>query len=100
MNIKDIKGISGVGSRQPVANDNRRPEPSDAKPKTDATGTTDQLTLTAAGRYLANVEEHGEAAPVDKPKVEALRAALADGSYQVDARRVAAKLIRTDQELV
>lgn len=100
MNIKDIKGITGVGPRQPVGSDARRPAHADGNDRAEATGTTDQLTLTAAGRYLANLEGGSDAAPVDKAKVEALRNALADGSYEVDAERVAAKLLSMERELL
>ncbi len=35
-------------------------------------------------------------APVDSDKVEALRAALADGSYKVDAKSIANKMLESD----
>lgn len=54
----------------------------------------DRVTLTPAARHLLETTEAG--APVDEAKVAAIRAAIADGSYTVDAGRVAERLIGLD----
>lgn len=49
---------------------------------------TDSLQLTASARTLGDAD-----APVDSHRVEKLRQAIADGSYHVDADRIAGKLL-------
>jgi negative regulator of flagellin synthesis FlgM len=48
----------------------------------------DSLQLTPSARTLGDAE-----APVDSHRVEKLREAIADGSYRVDADRIAGKLL-------
>ena len=62
----------------------------DASRKDAITADTDSLRLTASGRALG---EGATEAPVDAHRVEKLRQAIADGSYRVDADRIAGKLI-------
>ncbi len=83
-----------------------------AKPATGRTGVTgrsqpvgtgsngDQVTLTDTARTLQAAEQRAaQASGVDERRVAELRAALADGSYQVDSRRVARKLVGFEQRL-
>ena len=51
---------------------------------------TDSLELTAPARALG---DGGADAPLDARRVEHLRQAIADGSYRVDADRIAGKLL-------
>lgn len=51
--------------------------------------------ITGATRQLLDLVKAGDpSAAVDMAKVERLRAAIADGSYQVNAREVADRLVR------
>jgi negative regulator of flagellin synthesis FlgM len=60
-------------------------------PKKDATlPEADSLELTPSARALG---EGATEAPVDVHRVEKLRQAIADGSYRVDADRIAGKLL-------
>jgi negative regulator of flagellin synthesis FlgM len=60
-------------------------------PKKDALATdADSLELTPSARALG---ESASEAPVDMHRVEKLRQAIADGSYRVDADRIAGKLL-------
>jgi negative regulator of flagellin synthesis FlgM len=60
-------------------------------PKKDAIAPeTDSLQLTPSARVLG---EGAAEAPVDVHRVEKLRQAIADGSYRVDADRIAGKLL-------
>ena len=98
MNIKDLSGIGALtpvdGSRGNAGSPRKGEAGEPAAPAT----TADQLTLTEVGQYLAH--SAGEPAPVDRERVDAIREALADGSFEIDSERVAAKLLRLDRELV
>lgn len=97
MNIKDLSGISGItpvdGSRGNTGGARKNDPPEPASPAS----TADQLSLTAVGQYLASAAE--EPAPVDRERVDAIRNALADGSYEIDSERVAARMLKLDREL-
>ena len=66
------------------------PRKADAPKKDAIAPETDSLKLTASGRAL---REGATEAPVDAHRVEKLRQAIADGSYRVDADRIAGKLL-------
>jgi len=96
MNIKDIGSLGSspsVGSRS----EGDTPRKSDAAAAVDRASTSDQLTLTDIGRYLASSTNEP---PVDRERVDTIRQALADGSYEIDSARVAAKLLQLDRELI
>jgi negative regulator of flagellin synthesis FlgM len=100
MNIKDIKALGGVSPIDASRSNATAPRRSEAGHSTSPTATAaaDQLTLTDVGQYLAS--SAGEPAPVDRERVDAIRHALADGSYEIDPERVAARLLRLDRELI
>jgi negative regulator of flagellin synthesis FlgM len=85
----------GSGRRtEPV----RAVEPA-AAPKRTSAG-EDQLTLTGASRQLQQLSAAVAAAPdVSARRVEALRALIEKGHYEVDARRIADRLIDFEREL-
>lgn len=63
-------------------------------PKKDAVAPeTDSLQLTPSARVLG---ESATEAPVDAHRVLKLRQAIADGSYRVDADRIAGKLLHIE----
>jgi len=97
MNIKDIGRLGSAGPVEGSRSDSGTPRKSDAGAAVDRSPTSDQLTLTDIGRYLANSTNEP---PVDRERVDTIRAALADGSYEIDSARVAAKLLRLDRELI
>ena len=98
MSIKDVTGLTGPRT---VESTNRHPGGA-AKhaPQEDSRtdSTSDTLSITSIGKYLAGAAD--DAAPVDKERVQAIRQALADGSYEIDADRVAAKLLRAERDLL
>lgn len=55
-----------------------------------------QLTESAMAMHLAS---QGADAPVDAQRVAQVREAIADGSYRVDARSIAARLIGLEKQL-
>ena len=83
-----INGLPPIGSTPDVpAVTARKAE----APKKDATlPESDSLELTPSARALG---ESGADAPVDSHRVEKLRQSIADGSYRIDADRIAGKLL-------
>lgn len=90
----DIKSIN------PNLANNRLNETSNGGQKGSAAATTsseakstDKVTLTS----VTDLEQKAQSASVDNSKrIEELKAAIKDGSYQVDAEKVAKKLIQTE----
>ena len=56
-------------------------------------GSTDRVELTSTAQVLGG----GAEAPVDAPRVEALRRQIADGGYRIDAERIAGKLLELER---
>ncbi|TAK54322.1 MAG: flagellar biosynthesis anti-sigma factor FlgM [Gammaproteobacteria bacterium] len=62
--------------------------------------TEDQVTLTDSARQLQRLSEEVAAAPeLDTARVAALRQAIERGEYQVDARRVADRMLALEHTL-
>ncbi len=65
-----------------------------------AAQTGDQVTLTDSARSLQKFEEAVAKTPVvNTAKVDAVKHAVQSGTYQIDAGRVAAKILQFDGEL-
>jgi negative regulator of flagellin synthesis FlgM len=58
----------------------------------------DQLKLTDSAKALQQAART-DATPVDAQRVERVRQALADGSYKVDAGRIADRMIAMERQL-
>ncbi len=60
----------------------------------------DSVTLTASARQMQKLSEAVAAAPVvDAARVESVKRAVAQGTYEVNAERVADKLLAANREL-
>lgn len=66
-----------------------------------ATVETDSVRLTgeAAGLQALERQLGTEPAGIDMARVEAVRAAIADGSYRVDAQQIASKMLELEKQL-
>jgi negative regulator of flagellin synthesis FlgM len=96
-----ISGIDGrpvqVGGGAPVS---RARDTTDGR-KADTTGTASNVDVSDTARTLAVLEEKIAAMPViSEARVEAVRRALDEGRYHVDAQRVADKMMRFEGDLL
>jgi negative regulator of flagellin synthesis FlgM len=83
-----INGLPPVGSTPDVPAVSARK--TEAARKDPIAPEADSLELTPSARVLG---EGAADAPVDSPRVERLRQSIADGSYRIDADRIAGKLL-------
>jgi negative regulator of flagellin synthesis FlgM len=92
--VAPVKGSNSNG----VVTDKPQGEPagaSAAKPES-----RDTVTLTNSARSLQKIEEAVAKAPVvNASKVAAVKHAVSSGTYQIDARRVADKLLNFERGL-
>jgi negative regulator of flagellin synthesis FlgM len=89
--------VKGSNSNSTVADKSQGAAPAAAAA---AAQTGDQLTLTNSARSLQKIEEAVAKAPVvDVAKVAAVKQAVQNGTYQVDAGRVADKLLQFENGL-
>jgi negative regulator of flagellin synthesis FlgM len=99
--------ISGISTAEPVAKptgsgsngvvtDKSQSEGSAAA----ATAQTDHVTLTDSARSLQKIEEAVAKTPVvNADKVAAAKQAISSGTYQIDAGRIAGKLLKYESGL-
>lgn len=84
-------GSSGSGPSSAGANP---PDATAGSPKAD-----DQVRLTDSALALQQAARAGDAPVIDSQRVERLRQALADGSYKIDAGRIADRMLALEQQL-
>ncbi|HEY6644873.1 flagellar biosynthesis anti-sigma factor FlgM [Povalibacter sp.] len=71
-----------------------------AAPADTAAAGSNPVQITDQARKLASLEHAVKSLPVvNESRVVEIRLALEEGRYQVDAERIADKLLRTEQEL-
>lgn len=64
------------------------------------TRSTDTVELTSGGKLLARLEKTLASLPeIDSGRVEAVKAQIEKGEFQIDADKIAEALLRTDREL-
>ena len=91
--------IDGTTPRSPVSG------PTPVAPRSDAaanpaTHPEDTVDLTNVARLMQRVENMlASVPPTDRARVDAVRQALANGSYEVDPERIAARIINLEREL-
>ncbi len=94
--------IDGVGQR-PVQVTGRDAKPQAQRPETDKPQqehTADTVQLTDSAKQLRQLEEILANQPVtDAKRVEEIKEAIASGEYEINAERIAEKLLQLDKEL-
>ena len=97
MNPK-INGVSGGSPRVESGQRTNDVQRSD-KPAPTASG-VDQVSLTESGQLMVRLEKILEDLPaVDRDRVETIKQAISDGTYSVNAEKVAAEVLRMEMDL-
>lgn len=89
--INQGSGGSGHGSATTAA--------ASAGSTATASKTDDQLKLTDSALALQQAARPDDTAAIDPQRVERVRQALADGSYKIDAGRIANRMLALEQQL-
>lgn len=98
--VNKIDGVSGQRPAVPNAGQNARADRANAERGSAPAQGSDQLSLTTSAQLLKELNEAVAATPeVDASRVEAIKQAIADGSYQVDAGRIADQLLKLEDQL-
>lgn len=103
MPINNITGFTGnqsqrtsEGTQVQVA----RNEPTASQQQTGRPSTVDTVSLTDTAARLRNLENNLAQLPVvDSQRVETMRQAIENGTYQSDAKRTASKLAEFERQL-
>ena len=100
----DISRVTGAGPRDTAApRQTRLAAERGAQERgqsTTAAAPTDALTLSADASKIISIESKLKHLPeVDEARVERIRAAVAQGDYHIDPRRVAQKFLELDGQL-
>jgi negative regulator of flagellin synthesis FlgM len=66
---------------------------------TPAAPAGDSVQLTASARALQEAAQADKGNPIDTQRVEQIRKALADGSYRIDATRIADRMTSLENQL-
>ncbi len=77
-----------------------RSEPNARQQETRSSSAADSVSLTDTAARLQKLEGTIAALPVvDAQRVEAIRSAIANGEYQIDAQSIAEKMLAFDEQL-
>lgn len=98
--VNKIDGVSGQRPAVPNPSQNARADRANAERGAGQAQGSDQLSLTTSAQLLKELNEAVAATPeVDSSRVEAIKQAIADGTYQVDAGRIADQLLKLEDQL-
>ena len=99
----DPSTIGKAGNKVDDAWSSRRVGGDSAPARSDAQGpaaTSDTVELTSSAKLLERLEKNLAAAPsIDSARVDAIKQAIADGQYEIDAGAIADAMIRFEREL-
>lgn len=98
----DINGISSAKIHSPPEDTQAKtqPEKQPANVETGKSSTADTVSISENAAQLGKIGNTIDSAPViDTQRVEAVKQAIADGTYEVDAAKVADKLMQFESIL-
>ena len=96
----EIKGVGPLLVQKVSKTAGPTQEPSRGPVGAEVEGSSDKVSLTAASLHLHNLEQELARSPVvDAERVENIRARIADGTYRIDAERVASRLLDLEAAL-
>ncbi|GGB44938.1 hypothetical protein GCM10011502_17790 [Oceanisphaera marina] len=95
---------AGIGNNAPLANKYKQSVTNDIAAGTKPSATSanqDSVTLTPQAQRLGQVQQTlvNTPAPDNSARLEALKKAINEGSYQVDSDKLAANISRFEQDL-
>ena len=97
MNPK-INGVSGGSPR--IDGSQRTGDVNKSEPGPPAQSASDQVSLTESARLMVRLEKILDDLPsVDRDRIDVIKQAIADGTYAVDAQKVAAEVLRMEMDL-
>jgi negative regulator of flagellin synthesis FlgM len=103
MAINNITGFSANQAQQRTESSQvqvGRSEPSARQQETGRPSTVDTVSLTDTAARLRQMENTLAQLPVvDNQRVEEIRRAIAEGTFEVDPKRVAEKMVGLEKEL-
>jgi len=93
-----INGVSGGSPR--IDSSTRSGDVRKSDQTAPAATPRDQVSLTESARLMVRLEKILEDLPsVDRDRVEVIKQAISDGTYSVDAQKVAAEVLRMEMDL-
>ena len=99
----DIKNLTGASIRTDGTSSAVKPRSSTAEtsPAAHKTGQAgdESVTLTATARTLSAARDNAGAIPFNREKVEELKAAVAEGRYDINNQRLAGRLLDFEGQL-
>ncbi|CAK0777322.1 negative regulator of flagellin synthesis FlgM [Gammaproteobacteria bacterium] len=93
----EVSGPPNVAT-QPISRKAAAQLQFETQPTAQGVESTDRVTLTATAERLRQ-GSNGARSPIDEKRLESIRQKIASGSYQVDASRVADRLLRFESSL-
>lgn len=98
--MSKVDGLNGLAGAAPAVGPQVAPRRSAGKEAVSGPAEVAAVTLSQDALNLQGVQASASSAPeVDSARVEAIRAALAAGTYQVDAGKIASKLLSLEPQL-
>ena len=103
--MADINNIKGNQPLNPATTQKNAPQTGKTADSSTAapnqkSSSEDKVSLTGTATMLQSLQQQVREAPaVDSEKVEAIRAAIAEGNYPVDSEKLAQKMIDLEGQL-